>query len=91
MNGWVPAGDPFQVYPGENGKQEESIRIAVTMQALQDLRACEKLEQLTSHDYVVSIIDGESDMPITFASYPRNNTYLLRLRERVNEEIIKRL
>lgn len=68
----MPAGDPFQVYPGENGKQEESIRIAVTMQALQDLRACEKPEQLTSHDYVVSIIDGESDMPITFASYPRN-------------------
>lgn len=90
-DGWVPAGDPFQVYPGEDGKPEESIRMAVTMQALQDLRAFEKLAQLTSHDYVVSIIDGESDMPITFASYPRNNAYLLRLRERVNEEIIKRL
>lgn len=90
-DGWVPAGDPFQVYPGEDGKPEESIRMAVTMQALQDLRAFEKLAQLTSHDDVVSIIDGESETPVTFASYPRSNAYLLRLRERVNEEIVKRL
>ena len=90
-DGWVPAGDPFQVYPGEDGKPEESIRMAVTMQALQDLRAFEKLAQLTSHDYVVSIIDGESEVPVTFASYPHNNAYLMRLRERVNKEIVKRL
>lgn len=90
-DGWVPAGDPFQVYPGADGKPEESIRLAVTMQALQDLRALEMLAELTSHDDVVSLIDGLAETPVTFSSYPRNNEYLLRLRNRVNEEIMKRL
>ena len=90
-DGWVPAGDPFQVYPGEDGMPEESIRLAVTMQALQDLRAFNLLAQLTNHDYVVSLIDGESDVPVTFSTYPHNNDYLLRLRQRVNAEIAKRL
>lgn len=89
-DGWVPAGDPFQVYPGGDGKPEESIRLAVTTQALQDLRAFEKLAHLTSHAYVVSLIDGESGTPVSFSAYPRNNEYLLRLRKRVNEEIVKR-
>jgi len=90
-DGWVPAGDPFQVYPGRDGKPEESIRLAVTMQAMQDMRAMEKLEALTDHDYVVALIDGECELPVTFTQYPRNNAYLLRLRRRINEEIVKRL
>ena len=88
-DGWVPAGDPFQVYPGKDGKPEESIRIAVTTQALQDLRAFNLLAQLTSHDFVTTLIDSEGGMPVTFASYPHSNDYLLRLRLRVNETIVK--
>ena len=90
-DGWVPAGDPFQVYPGNDGKPEESIRMAVTMQALQDLRAFNLLAQLTSHADVVALIDGISGEPVTFTSYPRSNDYLLQLRQRVNAEIVKRL
>lgn len=90
-DGWVPAGDPFQVYPGMDGKPEESIRMAVTTQALQDLRAFSMLAQMTSHDYVVSLIDGDGETPVTFSIYPRNNEYLLGLRKRVNEEIVKRM
>lgn len=90
-DGWVPAGDPFQVYPGKDGKPEESIRMAVTMQALQDLRAFNLLAQLTSHADVVALIDGISGEPVTFTSYPRSNDYLLQLRQRVNAEIVKRL
>ncbi|MBR3763271.1 MAG: DUF4091 domain-containing protein [Clostridia bacterium] len=89
-DGWVPAGDPFQVYPGRDGYPEESIRLAVTMQALQDLRACQLLAQLTSHEHVVSLIDGTPQGPVTFSDYPRNNDYLLQLRRRVNEEILRR-
>ena len=66
----MPAGDPFQVYPGKDGKPEESIRMAVTMQALQDLRAFNMLAQLTSHEYVVSLIDGESGTPVVTVKCP---------------------
>ncbi|MBR6524933.1 MAG: DUF4091 domain-containing protein [Clostridia bacterium] len=89
-DGWVPAGDPFQVYPGKDGKPEESIRLAVTTQALQDLRAMRMLEKLTSHEYVVSIMDEMAMEPVTFSQYPRNNMYLLTLREKINKEIVAR-
>ena len=87
--GWVPAGDPFQVYPGADGRPEESIRMAVTAQALQDLRAMEWLASLAGRDFVVQLINQGLDSPLTFADYPRNKEYLLRLRRRVNEEILR--
>ena len=90
-DGWVPAGDPFQVYPGKDGLPLLSIRMAVTTQALQDLRAFELLESLTDYEFVVGLIDENLETPITFKDYPRNNFYLLNLRKRVNEEIVKRL
>ena len=89
-DGWVPAGDPFQVYPGKDGKPEESIRLAVTTQALQDLRAMRMLEKLTSHEYVVSIMDEMAMEPVTFTQYPQNNMFLLKLREKINREIVAR-
>ena len=89
-DGWVPAGDPFQVYPGENGTPYESIRMAVTLQALQDLRAMEMLSVLESREFVLRLIDEGLDQPVTFSEYPRDNRYLLSLRRKINEEIIKR-
>ena len=86
----MPAGDPFQVYPGKDGKPEESIRLAVTTQALQDLRAMRMLEKLTSHEYVVSMMDEMAMEPVTFTQYPRNNMFLLKLREKINREIVAR-
>ena len=62
-----------------------------TAQALQDLRAFELLESLTDYEFVVGLIDENLETPITFKDYPRNNFYLLNLRKRVNEEIVKRL
>ena len=88
--GWVPAGDPFQVYPGPDGMPEESIRMAVTFQALQDLRAMERLAALAGKDFVTGLIDRGLDAPVTFEAYPRSKEYLLSLRKRINEEIVKR-
>ncbi len=88
--GWVPAGDPFQVYPGPDGMPEESIRMAVTFQALQDMRALERLAALAGKDFAVRLIDAEAGAPVTFEDYPRCREYLLKLRKRVNEEIVKR-
>ena len=89
--GWVPAGDPCQVCPGEGGAPEESIRMAVTCQAMQDLRALEWLSGLAGRDFALSLIDEGLGTPLTFSEYPRSSEYLLHLRDRVNAEIVKRM
>ncbi len=90
-DGFVPAGDAFQVYPGREGKPEDSIRSMVTAQALYDLRAFRMLESLTSKEYVLNLIEGELAEPITFDQYPKTDAYLLNLRNRVNREIMARI
>lgn len=86
-----PAGDPFLVYPGEDGMPEESIRMMVHYEALTDLRALEYLETLTSREFVMELIEGELAEPLTFKRYPKSDMYLITLRNRVNKEIEKRL
>lgn len=90
-DGFAPAGDAFQVYPGRGGEPEESIRIMVTAQALYDLRALELLESLTSRQHVLELIDGELSEPVTFSRYPRSAQWLLNLRAHVNREIAQHL
>ena len=84
-----PSGDAFLVYPGENLSPVESLRMLVMDAAMHDLRALQLLESMTSHEYVVNII--EKDAQITFSDYPHSAKWLLEMRERINSEIIKRL
>lgn len=84
-----PSGDPFLVYPGADGYPEESIRMMVHYEALTDLRALELLENLTSKEHVMELIEGELDEPLTFKKYPKSDMYLISLRNRVNREIAR--
>ena len=86
-----PAGDPFLVYPGADRHPEESIRMMVHYEALTDLRALQYLESLTSKEFVMELIEGELDEPLTFKKYPKSDMYLIALRNRVNREIEKRI
>lgn len=86
-----PAGDPFLVYPGSDRHPEESIRMMVHYEALTDLRALEYLESLTSKEFVMDLIEGDLEEPITFRKYPKSDMYLITLRNRVNREIEKRI
>lgn len=90
-DGWVPAGDPFQVYPGEGGVPEESMRMMVTFHALQDLRAMELLAQLTSREAVKALIERVWGEKIRFDTLPPNGEKLLELREAINQEILLHL
>lgn len=90
-DGFAPAGDCYQVYPGANGMPEDSIRFMVKFLALQDMRAFKLLETLKGKDFVLELIDGELIEPVTFDKYPTSDAYILRLRERVNREIVKAL
>lgn len=90
-DGFVPAGDPFQVYPGMDGEPEESIRMAVTRDAMQDLRAFEMLAELENREFVVSLMDEDLEEGITFANYPHDGEYLISLRRKVNKAIMERM
>ena len=85
-----PSGDPFIVYPGEEGPIP-SIRLKVLQQALFDLRALKLLESMTSKKYVLKILEGELDKPLTFDEYPIDKGYLISVRRKINEEIEKNI
>ncbi len=89
-DGWVPAGDTFQVYPGADGTPEESIRMAVTRDAMQDLRAFELLAELESREYVKALIDENVEQEITFSKYPHEDEYIINLRKKVDAAIMER-
>jgi len=88
-DGFVPAGDTFQVYPGADGNPEESIRMAVTRDAMQDLRAFELLAELKGREFAVKLIDEGLECGITFSEYPHDADYLMNLRRKVDASIME--
>ena len=85
------SGDPYVVYPGRGLKPVESIRLMVFFHALQDLRAMRLLEVLAGRDAVLSLLEEDIDAPITFACYPKEASYIMTLREKINRAIAARL
>lgn len=78
-----PAGDSFLVYPGEDLKPVESIRLYLMKEAMQDYELLCLLENKLGRDTVIKLIDnlfGE----FTFKVYPYDNgEKLLNLRSEV--------
>lgn len=83
----VPAGDPFQVYPGEDGEPVESLRLLVFDHALADLRACELLAEKKGRAYVEGLLDEAFGGHLSFETTADART-LLAVRERINREIV---
>lgn len=86
-----PSGDPFIVYPGKDGKPEESQRCMLMYEAMADLCACNLLEELSGRGAVMECMEPDKENQVTIEEYPRNNEYLIAFRERVNERIEKAL
>lgn len=82
-----PAGDPFVVYPGKNGVPEESLRLMVLEEALNDYRALRLLESYVGRDEVLELIRREAGMELSFKRYPRNDKFILELRDKVNRKL----
>ncbi|ASS66143.1 MULTISPECIES: DUF4091 domain-containing protein [unclassified Paenibacillus] len=85
-DGNFPSGDPFLVYPGEQGPIE-SIRLEVFYEALQDLRALQLLESRLGKEKVIELLEEGLAEPITFSQYPVSSEWLLAIREKINQEI----
>lgn len=91
-----PAGDPFSVYPGADGKPMPSIRQFVFFDALQDMRAFSLLEELgMSRDETVHFIEKEVGEKISFKDFPKKSEsffdpyFILNVRAAVNMKIKK--
>ncbi len=84
---WVPAGDPFSVYPAKNGTAHPSLRAIVFFDALQDMRAMQLCESLYSHDEVVSAIEKALGFDVEFDKCAKNADEILRMRETINAMI----
>ena len=89
--GVFPSGDAFQVYPGRDGKPEESIRFMLNHLAMQDLRALEALEALQGRERVLRLLEECAQGSLTLTDYPRDAAFFDRLRQRVNKELSGRL
>ena len=83
------SGDSFIVYPGENFKPLNSLRLNVFYDGLQDMMALQLLETKIGKEAVIKLMETSADKPITFSEYPHSNSWLLENREKINREIKK--
>jgi len=86
-----PSGDPFSVYPGRDGEAIESIRLKVFKEALQDMRALKLLENHVSKSEIIKLIEDEAKCEIEFNQFPKDEEFLIRLREKINSLIKEKL
>ncbi len=83
-DGGFPAGDPFIVYPSENGAVP-SLRFKVFHQGLQDMMAARLLESKIGKTAVLKII--EADGKIDFNHYPLSPEFIIKTREYINTKL----
>ena len=84
------AGDPFLVYPGKDGRPEDSIRYEVFREGLQDQRAMQLLETKMPREKILRELDKLSPGgKMSMANYPRGEKNMLAVRAKINQLIKK--
>lgn len=86
-DGHFPSGDPFVVYPGEDGNPVPSIRLMVFYEALQDMRALQLLESVSSREEAGAWLDICFAENFDFKTYPRQARTILETREQLNTRL----
>lgn len=76
-----PSGDAFSVYPGDS-EVVESITMRVFYEGIQDLCALQLLETKIGREAVLKLLEEQGEL--TFRKYPKKETEILSLREKVN-------
>lgn len=85
--GKFPSGDPFVVYPKEDGTPYVSLRFKVFYDALQDMAALNTLESLIGREKTLAILEDSGRNEITFNKYPHSESWMLDTREKINHAI----
>lgn len=86
--GSFPAGDSFLVYPGRDGKPEESLRLMALHEAFQDARALSLLESLIGRDKALQVLEAAAG-EVTLTHYPWETQAMLATRAAINDAIAK--
>lgn len=86
-DGAFPAGDPFVLYPGADGKPILSQRLIIFHEAIQDLTVLRLLEKKKGREFAVSLIERLAAQPVTFTDYPVGEDFQLRLAEAVRKAL----
>ena len=84
---FYPPGDAFVVYPGKDGKPEDSIRHEVFLEAIQDFRALDTLAALISPEKVRKLLKQWAGK-LSMTEYPRGEKAVLALRHKINQSIL---
>ena len=80
-----PPGDAFKVYPGSDGKPEDSIRHEVFFEGIQDLAALQLLECSIGREGVLDFIKNLCNGKLPeMDDYPRDKAWLLNFRRELN-------
>lgn len=82
-----PSGDPFSVYPADNGDALESMRLVTFNEAIQDLRAMKLCESLYSKDEVITALEEKLGAEIRANTYINTSAPLVEIREMINSMI----
>jgi hypothetical protein len=85
--GAFPGGDPFVVYPGEDGHPLPSIRYRVFAQAMADHRAMQALRDREGADVVTELIDPEG--ALRFNRFEADPVHYLSVREAINARLMR--
>lgn len=81
------SGDSFVVYPGEDGKPYDSLRLKVFYDAVQDFEALRLLEKKIGREKTLALLENDIDTPITARNYPHSEEWLLNKRKEINKAL----
>lgn len=76
-----PAGDPFSVYPHQDGPIP-SIRLKVFYEALQDRWFLNQMEKKIGKQKVLEIVEELLSMPVDFCNLPKGHHFFTKLRNK---------
>lgn len=83
--GAFQAGDAFLVYPGRDGKPEDSLRMMALNEGFQDYRALVKYEEKVGREVVIALIERLYGGKLSMENYPTSYKYIEDLRKTINQ------
>ena len=83
--GAFQAGDAFLVYPGVDGKPEDSLRMMALNEGFQDYRALVKYEEKVGREEVIALIERLFGGKLSMENYPASYKYIEDLRKTINQ------
>ena len=83
--GAFQAGDAFLVYPGVDGKPEDSLRMMALNEGFQDYRALVKYEEKVGRAEVIALIERLFGGKLSMENYPTSYKYIEDLRKTINQ------